>query len=169
MKPKAHAFLLVILAAALVSSVLPSRALAQDWGVVPVWLVPFMRSLVSDTVNSATTITLSNQGTTTCFTSVQFRDSDNALACTTFIELAPGQTRAHCSRWLGYQVASCYMACSPLLLGNEGKAVVSMSPAACKSKVAVDARVFYTDWHDASVQAVAPINVIKIGKSNTGD
>ena len=166
MKPKAHAFLLVILAAALVSSVLPSPALAQDE--VPVWLVPFMTSTAVGSINATTVITLSNQGTAFCSTVVEFRNASDSLACTTTIGLGPGQTLEHCSRGLPPQIVGCNATCSPQLVYNEGKAIVGMS-SKCKSKIAVDARVYHTDGNDGTVQAIAPVKVIKIGKSNTGD
>lgn len=146
----------------------PSVGAELATGHVPVWRVPFMKSQTGGTINSATVISLSNQGTATCSTSVDFFFGGGLLACTTTLSIGPGQTLEHCSRSIPLEIVSCNSTCSPALTLNEGHAVVGTT-SACKSKLAVYPRLYYTGPSDTAVQAVADVKLVKTGKSNTGD
>jgi hypothetical protein len=73
----------------------------------------------------------------------------------------------HCSRSVGDTFVSCDVSCSPPLGFHQGRAVVSTT-SACKSKIAVDARVYYTNSNDSQVTGVADVKVTNYNTPATG-
>jgi hypothetical protein len=135
---------------------------------IPVWLVTFMKSTTGGAIQTCTVISVTNQGTKSCPTSVDFLFGDGSLACTTTRTVEPGETWEHCSRDVKGAIVTCNATCSPGLTLAEGRAIVRTTPA-CKPKIAVYPRVYYTSAGDGVVQAIADVNVVKIDKANAGD
>jgi hypothetical protein len=135
----------------------PSLAVDQ----IPVYTVDFMRSISGTTIQVMTAISIVNEGTDDCPTSVDWFFGGGVpptLACTTTLTLSPKQALHHCSRSVGDTFVLCSASCSPALTFNQGRAVVGTT-SKCKSKIAVDARVYYTTSGDAQVTGVADVKV----------
>ena len=144
------------------------KALAVESAQIPVWLVTFMKSTTGGGIQACTVISVTNQGTKSCPTSVDFLLGTGSLVCTTTRTVEPGETWEHCSRDVKSGIVTCNAACSPGLTFDEGRAIVRTT-SACKQKIAVYPRVYYTSGGDGSVQAIADVNVVKIDKANAGD
>jgi hypothetical protein len=144
------------------------NALAVGPVEIPVWLVTFMKSMTGGAIQTCTVISVTNQGTQSCPTSVDFLFGDGILACTTTQTVEPGETWDHCSRDVKGAIVTCNATCRPGLTLAEGRAIVRTT-AACKPKIAVYPRVYYTSAGDGAVQAIANVNVVRINKANAGD
>jgi hypothetical protein len=141
-----------------------TRSLAAVPVEIPAWLVTYMKSATGGGIQACTVISVTNQAATrSCPTSVDFFFGSGELACTTTVTVEPGQTWEHCSRNITSGIVTCNAFCQPPLTAVEGKAIVRTTEA-CRPKIAVYPRVYYTNSVDGAVQAIGEVN-----KANVGD
>lgn len=155
----------------------PTVALALPAGHVPVYLIPFVKSissLVPTTVpflNAVTVISITRVGgTAACDVSVDWRDDlGTTVAATTISTLTPpsatslnvGDGDHHCSHSnLTQKIVSCEVIASGLT-GFQGKAVVGAKAPCNGNTLAVDARVIYLDAESQLPVAIHSLRVLK--------
>jgi hypothetical protein len=181
--PRTHARSLVM--AALTAMLLTLPAAAQDAGpqvdgttpttaavappvpTFPVYVVPYMRGGDS----SATVVSITNLGDTSCATSVDWKVGVGGVACRTFLTHGGGSPVGdaldHCTN---PNVVGCNATCpqpAPLGLRVEGAAIVG-AQASCRTRIAVDARIYYFT-SSGEVAGVADLKVIKLPAANKGE
>ena len=131
---------------------------------VPVYLVPFMEA----NPDRATAVRITNMGSTPCATTVDWNLPSGDAKCTTFVTLAAHQTVDHCSNpTAGFLCGSTCPQPAPFGFRLDGTATVE-AESQCRSKIAVDAEIFYFD-SNLNVVGVADTKVVKLPGANKGD
>lgn len=152
----------------------PTAAVAMPAGHMPVYLIPFTKSVVHPEVpfNAvvATVITITRVGgTQACDVSVDWRDDAGTfIMATTISTLTPPSTTSqgvggsdtHCSNAaFSSNVVFCDTFTS--LTPYQGIAVVGVKAPCNVNNVAVDARLIYFDFNSAAVLAAHSLKVLK--------
>jgi hypothetical protein len=140
-------------------------------GTVGRYIVTYLKSRTDIAQRSATVISITNNSTAVCSTSVDWKVGFGGVSCTTNLSLAPGQTGEHCSRNLsGGGLASCNATCSPEQTFIEGNAIVGSTTGTTCAKIAVYPRTFYTTGStDQTLNGVADAKLVAVGLGNAGD
>ena len=125
------------------------------------FLVGFMGSYPG-AVGRNTVVNVTNLGSSTCSISVTyFKGLTSTPACTSTANVSAGQTRMYCTRSTAFDVGvECNSTCSPALVFDQGRAIVSSS-GAC-SRVGVSAQTLYFDSTDSSMLGAAAVEVIRM-------
>ena len=145
-----------------------SPALAA--GTVPRYVVTYMNSDTLSSPRTTTVISITNNSSVSCLTSVDWKFGFGGVSCTTSLSLGPGQTGEHCSRPLGTGDLVCNATCSPALTAIEGNAIVGSTNILACSAIALEARTFYTTGStDGTLNAISPSKVVRFGQGNQGD
>lgn len=144
-------------------------ASAEYPATTPVYVVPFMAGdYYQDTV-----ITIANLDQRECDTVVEWKIGHGTFTCPTRLRLAGGSpvgdALTHCFRRTTGLPVSCATWCDLPNPRLEGAAIIRTS-AACRNKIAVDAR-HYTFAYDESgvVTGVTELKVVKLPGGNKGD
>jgi len=139
-------------------------------GQVRRYVATYMASRTAPSPRSATVVSITNNSSTTCGTSVDWKIGFGGVACTTSLTLAPGQTGEHCSRSINDGLAVCNATCSPQLTADEGNAIIGSTSGTPCAAIAVSARTFYTTGaSDQTLNAVSDANIVRVGAGNNGD
>src|SRR5262245_46898526 len=145
----------------------PSAVIVFPPPTYPVYVVPYMRG--GD--GSATVVTVTNVGTATCTTAVDWKVGVGGVACTTYLTVHGGvpigDALDHCTN---PNVVGCNATCAqpgPFGFRVEGAAVVR-TEAHCRGTVAVDARIYYFDT-EFQVSGVADLKLVKLPLGNKGE
>jgi len=139
-------------------------------GQVPRYVATYMASQTGPSPRSATVVSITNNSSSVCGTSVDWKVGFGSVSCTTTLSLAPGQTGEHCSRSLNSGLAVCNATCSPELTAIEGNATIGSSSGAPCAAMAVSARTFYTTGtSDQTLNGVSDTNLVRVGAGNNGD
>ena len=141
---------------------------AETLGHVNAWDVTFVKSRTGDTINSMTAIGIRNTGKNACQTAVDWSIGGGGVVCTTLLTISPGQSFQHCSRSVASGAVTCSATCDPEQTFVQGYATVTTTPT-CKSKLEVDARVYYLTGTPEQITGVVDPKVISAGKKNSGD
>jgi hypothetical protein len=152
----------------------PTAAVAMPAGHLPVYLIPFTKSVVPLVApfNAlvATVITITRvSGTLACDVSVDWRDDAGTfIMATTISTLTPpsatsqgvGGGDTHCSN---AAFSSDVVGCDTYtgLTSYQGKAVVGVKAPCNVNNVAVDARLIYFDFSTAAVVAAHSLKVLR--------
>lgn len=132
--------------------------------------ITYFNSNTATANRSATVISVTNQGTATCATSVDWKIGFGGVTCTTVLSLGPGQTGEHCTRGLPSPVTVCNATCSPALTAAEGSAILGAENTTACSALAISARTYHTTGaNDDAVAATTDAKVVRINVSNAGD
>jgi hypothetical protein len=131
---------------------------------LPRFIAAYMKSRTVDSPRSATVVSITNDSSVTCETSVDWKIGFNGVACTTTLTLAPGDTGDHCSRAIPDALTTCNATCSPELTFDEGNAIIgSASASPCKA-IAVSARTYYTTGtSDETLNAITDARIVRVG------
>jgi hypothetical protein len=154
-----------------VCGVLHNSVLAQE----PRYLVTYMKSQTTDDIRSATVVTVVNQSkSTTCNVQVDWFRSDNTNVCTLDMFVSPGLAFHFCSRPLPNSITDCSTSLVCDLTAHQGKAIVSstMDPENECSRIAVEARVYYTTGRnpdDTAISGISNSKVVFADEGNLGD
>ena len=148
----------------------------EDYEGRPRYLVTYIRSTrevipANPQILSATAITVVNQSSRTCDVQVEwFRSLQNTSVCTLVVpSLAPGDASQFCSRPVLGITTPCSRCPAAAFNEIQGKAIVSSTDVSECSRIAVDARVYYTTVGDTAVMAISNSKVVFIGEGNLGD
>lgn len=148
------------------------------FGQVARYLATYMNSQTGTGVRSATVVSVTNQGLTTCGVSVDWRRGfdPGIISCTTNLNLAPGVTADYCSRPLPGAVTTCNSTCPFAgLTFHEGNARIASTssgvfPQSTCNRIAVSARVYYfSTSSDVVPSAITDSNIVRINSGNAGD
>jgi hypothetical protein len=143
---------------------------ALPGGDVARYVVTYMNSDTFTSPRTATVISITNNSSATCRTSVDWKVGFLGVACTTVLTLAPGQTGEHCSRPLSTGDLVCNATCSPALTAIEGNAIVGSTNNGACAAIALEGRTFYTTGStDATLNAISQSKVVKVRTGNAGD
>jgi hypothetical protein len=146
------------------------QGIALPVGNVARYVVTYLRSNPSTSPRTATVISITNNSSGSCQTSVDWKVGFGGVSCTTSLTLGPGQTGEHCSRPLGTGGLLCNATCSPALTAIEGNAIVGSTNSTACSAIALEARTFYTTGSsDQTLNAISPSKVVRFGAGNSGD
>ena len=154
-----------------VCGVLHNSVLAQEAR----YLVTYVRSQNAGPIRSATAVTVTNQSSQSCEVQVEWFQSAPVISQCILesTPIGPGEARHFCSRNLPAAIMGCSLfatpATCPALFGSQGTAVVSSTNNFECTKIAVDARVYYTTPGDAEVSAISNSKIVFIGEGNLGD
>ena len=139
-------------------------------GQVPRYVSTYMASQTGPSPRSATVISITNNSSSVCGTSVDWKVGFGGVSCTTTLSLAPGQTGEHCSRSLNSGLAVCNATCAPELTAIEGNAIIGSTSGTPCAAIAVSARTFYTTGtSDQTLNGVSDANLVRVGSGNNGD
>jgi hypothetical protein len=139
-------------------------------GQVPRYVATYMASQTGPSPRSATVISITNNSSSVCGTSVDWKVGFGGVSCTTTLSLAPGQTGEHCSRSLNSGLAICNATCSPELTAIEGNAIIGSTSGTPCAAIAVSARTFYTTGtSDLTLNGVSDTNLVRVASGNNGD
>ena len=144
-------------------------------GTVVRYRVGYIHSETGSTPRSATVITITNEATTPCTVSVDWRKRfsptgpGGVICTTTFTSLARGQSADLCSRSLPGEVTVCNAVCAPELTFDEGNAVVGSTNTAVCAKIAVTARTYYFSGSDTTISGIDNPKITKFAVGNVGD
>jgi hypothetical protein len=169
-----------------VCAVLHNSALAQDLD--PRYRVTYWRSRTGGDVRAVTMVTVVNQSDEQCRVQVEWLDSSGnhlsfspGLAPSQSIQgalLNPGAAFHFCSRTLADSpIATCSAGgvANPVIPQgtNQGQAIVYSTPSFDCSRIAVDARVYFTTGSnavgDTAISAISNSKVVFFGEGNLGD
>jgi len=144
----------------------------------PLYRVTFMKSRTTDTIRTATVVSVTNQAGVSCdITVIWRRGFDPTPVCTTTMSLDAGFQTDFCSRAIPDALTTCNTTCNPDLTFHEGTAVVYThvenlfyyGSSECLH-LAVSARVYYTTGTTASaVTAISDAKIVGISVGNQGD
>lgn len=139
-------------------------------GHLPRYRATFMKSnTLAPALRTATVVSITNQSSLSCSTSVDFRVGA-ASVCTTIVTVPPGATVDHCSRVIPTGMTSCNATCSPSLTAHEGHAVIGSTSIISCDNIVASARTYYTgSTTDAPVSAITDAKIVKFGTPNAGD
>ena len=135
----------------------------------PRYLVTYMNSQTGGRIRSATVVSVTNQSNQINRVFVSyfkgFTDNASPVGVTAFA-IPPDFTVDFSSRNLPTEITTCNSICSPELVFDEGRAIVSsMWP-----EIGVSSRVYYTSGDkDDQILAITDSNIVVFGKSNHGD
>jgi hypothetical protein len=135
----------------------------------PRYLVTYMNSQTGGRVRSATIVSVTNQSPRINRVFVSFfkgfSDNNSPVGVAAFA-IPPDFTVDFASRNLPGELTVCNAICSPELVFDEGRAIVSsMWP-----EIGVSSRVYYTSGNeDLQLLAITDSNIVVFGKSNQGD
>ena len=136
------------------------------------YLVTYLKSR-TDMPRSATVVTVINQSQQSCTVRVDWFAGfePDTPACSSTEVLEPGVANDFCSRDLLSNVTTCNTICDPELTFIEGKAIVLSSASDECSRIAIDARVYYTtgDLTDTGVAAVSNSRVVRTRRAKRRD
>ena len=137
--------------------------------VTPRYTVAFAKTEMNSPIRSATVVTVTNNSSIGCLVNVAwFGKSSAASACINGLVVPAGQTVNLCSRALPSEIADCASACT--VSSADGRATVQSRLGEACGKIAVDARVYYTEGgSDNMLTAVTSSKVVKAGAANAGD
>lgn len=125
-------------------------------GGAPTHRVGYMYSTTTSP-RKAMAISITNNSTVSCDTTVNWRAGGGQLIGTSNIVIPPGQTLEHCSRTLPGATVVCNTVSSPQVAPpqfTEGKADVHVA-SACSSKANIDAKQYYmTGTSDTAIAGV---------------
>ena len=139
-------------------------------GHVARYRVTYTNSSTTTANRTATVVSITNQSTGSCSTSVDWRIGFGGVACTTTLVLGPGQTGEHCTRALPSPVTICNATCAPALTSYEGGAIVGAANVSTCAALAISARTYHTTGAaDTAVAAATDAKVVRINASNAGD
>ena len=136
---------------------------------VPRYLVTYMNSQTGGAIRSATVVTVTNQSNMINRVFVSyfkgFTDNTSPVGVTSFA-IPPDFTVDFSSRNLPSELTVCNSVCSPELVFDEGRAVVSsMWP-----EIGVSSRVYYTgDDRDMELLSITDSKIVPMGHGNDGD
>ena len=152
----------------------PTAAVAMPAGHLPVYLIPFAKSVVplvapfNATVATVITITRVG-GTLACDVSVDWRDDAGTfIMATTVTTLTPpnatsqgiGGGDTHCSNAaFSGDIVGCDTYTG--LVSYQGKAVIGVKAPCSANNIAVDARLIYFDFATATVRGAHSLKVLK--------
>jgi len=119
---------------------------------------------------SLTAVSITNNSSSTCDTSVDWKIGFEGIACTTTLTLGPGETGEHCSRDIRFAITSCNATCSPELTFAEGNAIIGSTKSRSCEAIAVSARTYYTTGtSDETLNAITDAKIVRVGAGNHGD
>jgi hypothetical protein len=136
---------------------------------VPRYLVTYMNSQTGGPVRSATVVSVTNQSSKINRVFVSyfkgFSDNTSPVGATAFA-IPPDFTVDFSSRNLPSELTAVNSVCSPELVFDEGRAIVSsMFP-----EIGVSSRVYYTAGErDKELLSITDSKVVVFGKGNRGD
>lgn len=136
---------------------------------IPRYLVTYMNSQTGGRIRSATVVTVTNQAITTNQVSVSFfkgfTDNTTPVGVCAFA-IPPDFTVDFSSRDLPSEITVCNCVCSPELVFDEGRAIVS----SMRPEIGVSSRVYYTAGNDDSeLLAITDSKIVTFEKGNNGD
>ena len=142
----------------------------EGW-LAPRYLVTYMKSRTTAPLRTATVVSVTNQAERTCQIAVEWvRGFELTPACTMMLSVDPGVTADVCSQAIPDPLTTCNATCEPELTFHEGRAVVSSSTDEGCERVAVSARVYYTNGGDGGdLAAISDSKLVLFGKGNRGD
>jgi hypothetical protein len=128
-----------------------------------------MTSETGGSIRSATVVSVTNQSDRTNLVSVSyfkgFSDNLSPVGVTSF-SIPPDFTVDFSSRNLPGELTVCNSVCSPELVFDEGRAIVSSR----RPEIAVSSRVYYTAGdRDAELLSITDAKVVRFGRGNRGD
>lgn len=137
---------------------------------VPTYRVGYMYSTTASP-RRAMVISITNNSSLPCDTTVRWLRGDNELIGTSSVTLLPGETLEHCSRSLPFATVVCNAISSPEVAPPpdiEGKADVHLA-SACESSSNIDAKQYYmTGENDEDIAGVYRAATIR-GNNFRGD
>lgn len=136
--------------------------------VIPRFLVTYMLS-VTGTIRSSTVVSVTNRAEVPITVVVRwykgFTDDAFPVGTTSFV-IAPDYTVDFGSRPIPFELTTVNSVCSPALVFDEGRAVVSSS----SPKIGVSSRVYYTAGaNDAQLLAITDSKVVQYATGNAGE
>jgi len=136
---------------------------------VPRYLVTYMNSQTGGPIRAATVVSVTNQANRTNRVSVSyfkgFTDNASPVGATSFA-IPPDFTVDFSSRDLPTVLTVCNSVCSPELVFDEGRAIVS----SVLPEIGVSSRVYYTAGErDTELLAITDSKVVVMGRGNDGD
>jgi hypothetical protein len=162
-----------------VHGVLLNSVLAQE---TPRYVVTYIKSQTGEEIRSATVVTVVNQSSTVCNVEVAWFTGVGPLLGTSSVPVGSGQAFQFCSRSLPNSITRCDSISRPELNAPEllevaghmevqqGKAIVSSTTRPACSRIAIEARVYYTRGKDdKDISAISNSKVVFIDEGNLGD
>ena len=158
-----------------VCGVLHNSVLAQEAR----YLVTYVSSSTDTAIRSATVVTVVNQSDRNCGVKVEWFVSPNPATpvCIRNFVVDRGEAVQFCSRPLPDSITAdcnnCPTGTAPLTSQNQGKAIVSSTEGPECSRIAVEARVYYTTGSekegDTAISAISNSKIVFVGEGNLGD
>jgi hypothetical protein len=137
---------------------------------LPRYIATYMNSQTRDPQRSATVVSITNDSSSTCESSVDWKIGFGGVACTTTLILNPGETGDHCSRSIPSTLTVCNVTCSPELTFDEGNAIIGSTRASPCTAIAVSARTYYTTGtSDENLNAITDARIVRIGDGKDGN
>jgi len=137
--------------------------------ILPRYLVTYMNSQTAARIRSATIVTVTNQSSRPNLVTVSwfkgFTNNTSPVGVTT-LSIPPDYTVDFGSRNLPSELTVVNSVCSPELVFDEGRAIVS----ARLPEIGVSSRVYYTSGdRDEELLAITDSKVVVFGQGNQGD
>ena len=155
-----------------VHGVLLNSVLAQDQ-LKQRYVVTYTRSQTGEEIRSATAVTVVNQSSAGCIVEVAWFGELGELLGSSSLDVPPRSAFQFCSRNLPNSITRCDRLSSPELNSAtpvQGKAIVSSTEGPDCSRIAIEARVYYTTGdHDTAISAISNSKVVFIDEGNLGD